>query len=180
MKITRLLTAVLVSLLVTTLPGIATALDDGIYIGASLGQASFEDKSIDDIDLSDDADAYKLFIGGRWGILGVEGAWVDFGKANSDSSGKSSELEVSGWSGFGMISLPIGPVDLFAKLGAILWDSDSVVGSNRFSDDGTDVAWGLGGAIRFGSISLRAEYEEFDVDAVDDLNMYSLGLAWTF
>lgn len=180
MKITRLSIAAFSALLVFVLPGTSMALDDGIYIGGSIGQASFDDKNIDDIDLSDDADAYKLFVGARWGILGLEGGWVDFGKGNAGTDSKSYQIEVSGWSGFGMISLPIGPVDLFAKLGAILWDSDSVVGDNRFSEDGTDVAWGLGGAFRFGSIALRAEYEQFDLDAVDDLNMYSLGLTYTF
>jgi hypothetical protein len=48
------------------------------------------------------------------------------------------------------------------------------------SDDGTDLAYGVGAQFRVWSLSLRAEYEVFDVDDVDDLNMISVGFTFTF
>ena len=54
------------------------------------------------------------------------------------------------------------------------------VGGFQQSDDGTDLAYGVGAQFRVWSLSLRAEYEKFDVDDVDDLNMVSVGFTFTF
>jgi hypothetical protein len=48
------------------------------------------------------------------------------------------------------------------------------------SDDGTDLAYGVGAQFRIWSLSLRAEYEIFDIDGADDVNMLSVGVTWTF
>jgi opacity protein-like surface antigen len=48
-------------------------------------------------------------------------------------------------------------------------------------DDGTDPAYGLGAAFRLtDAVSLRAEYELFDVGDLDDLNMWSAGVEFNF
>ena len=48
------------------------------------------------------------------------------------------------------------------------------------SDDGTDLAYGVGAQFRIWSISFRAEYEVFDLDDVEDANMLSIGATFTF
>ncbi len=180
MKNCRLLTAGFWSLVLAGFCGSALALDDGPYIGASMGQATFEQKNLDDLDLDDESSAWKIFGGARWGILGIEGGWVDFGNAEDLQGSRDVLVEVSGWSGFGLISLPVGPVDLFAKFGGLYWDSESQVGNNLRSEDDIDIAWGLGGALRLGSFAIRLEYEMFEIDTLDDLNMYSIGATYTF
>jgi hypothetical protein len=70
--------------------------------------------------------------------------------------------------------LPIGPVDLFAKVGLVSWDTDirarliptDVVDTD--SDSGTDAAYGIGVALRLGKVAIRAEGEQFRIaDATD-------------
>lgn len=158
----------------------AAALDEGFYLGASLGQASFEQKELDEIDIDDDSSAWKVFGGIRWGVLAIEGGYVDFGDVDDRDGPLSRGVEASGFDAFGVVSLPLGPVDLFGKVGGIYWDTDDVVNGRSNSDDGVDLAYGAGVAVRLGSASVRLEYEAFDIDALDDLNMYSVGVAWTF
>ena len=73
--------------------------------------------------------------------------------------------------------LPLGPVDLFARVGAIDWNAD-IDAPNldvRASDDGTDLTYGVGAQFRVWSLSLRAEYERFDISDADTVDMISLG-----
>ena len=73
------------------------------------------------------------------------------------------------------------PVDLLARVGAIDWDASiSSPGLGSFSDDGTDLTYGVGAQFRVWSLSLRAEYERFDISDADDVDMISLGVTWTF
>jgi opacity protein-like surface antigen len=48
------------------------------------------------------------------------------------------------------------------------------------SDDGTDLTYGGGVQFRVWSISLRAEYERYDVADADTVDMVSVGATWTF
>jgi hypothetical protein len=157
----------------------AMAADNGIYVGGSLGQANVE---IDEgpIDIDGDDTGFKVIAGIRpldW--LAVEANYVNFGEVEDDGL----ELDADGISAFAVGFLAVGPVDLFAKGGLVSWDSsvglDGVSGDLR-SDDGTDLAYGVGAQFRVWSLSLRAEYEVFDVDDVDDLNMISVGFTFTF
>ena len=64
------------------------------------------------------------------------------------------------------VSWRSGPVDLFARAGAIDWSADVTapgLGING-SDDGIDFTYGVGAQFRVWSLSLRAEYELFDID----------------
>src|SRR5690606_14743242 len=103
--------------------------------------------------------------------LAVEANYVNFGEAEDDGV----EIEADGISAFAVGFLAAGPVDLFAKGGLVSWDSTVGFEGFRSSDDGTDFAYGVGAQFRVWSLSLRAEYEVFDVDEVDDLNMISVG-----
>ncbi len=160
--------------------GSALAADNGIYIGGSVGKANLEIDNlagIDEADFEGDDTGYKFIVGIRpldW--FGVEASYVNFGEAEDTVLGFSLEAEGDGISAFGVGFLAVGPVDLFAKGGLISWDS-KVTG---FDEDGTDLAYGVGAQFRVWSISVRAEYEIFDVDDVDDLSMISIGATFTF
>jgi len=164
------------SLLLFGLP--AGAADNGIYLGGSVGLSSIQD---DGINYDADATGFKLIAGWRFlDWLSVEGNYVDFGTGDDRVLGERIEASVDGVSLSAVGFLPIGPVDLFARAGAINWNGDiksSTLG--RGSDDGTDLTYGVGAQFRVWSLSIRAEYEVFDIDNVD-LDMISLGVTWTF
>lgn len=171
-------------LALTLVAGTVQAADNGIYIGAGVGQANVD---IDDPDLDvrfdGDDTGYKLIVGIRpldW--LAIEASYVDFGTVDDTVQGVRLESDADGLSAFAVGLLPVGPVDVFAKVGLINWDV--TLKAPEFdasvSDDGTDLAYGVGVQFRVWSLGLRAEYEIFDIEDTDDVNMISLGLTWTF
>ena len=154
------------------------AADNGIYIGASLGDANVDiDQGIAQVDESDTG--FKIVAGIRpldW--FGIEASYVNFGEPKQN--GFSTKTD--GITGFGVFFVPVGPVDLFAKGGVISFDTNvkqKDIGT-FFRDDGTDFAYGVGVQFRLLSLSVRAEYEKFEVDNVDNANMLSLGVTYTF
>lgn len=156
----------------------AMAADNGLYVGGSLGQANAE---IDEgaIQVDGDDTGFKVIAGIRpldW--LAIEANYVNFGEAEENGL----ELDADGVSAFAVGFLAAGPVDLFAKGGLISWDGSVALngGGDIFREDGTDLAYGVGAQFRFLSLSVRAEYEVFDVDDVDELNMLSVGVTFTF
>lgn len=157
--------------------GAATAADNGIYIGGSIGQANVEVE--DDIaDFDSDDTGFKVIAGIRpLDFLGFELNYVDLGAPEEGGV----EVDATGIDAFAVGFLPLPLVDLFAKVGVVSWDSSvSVEGVEVVDDSGEDLAYGVGAQVRFGSIAVRAEYEIFDIDDTDDVNMLSLGLTWTF
>jgi hypothetical protein len=181
---------VLIAIAVAAVP--ATAADNGFYVGGSIGGSSLDvrdfDEELGDLDFSDGATAYKLFAGYRlMSYLAVEAGYIDFGEP-SDTLGDLGEIDVeigvTGWDAFALGILPIGPVDLFGKFGFISWDADIRAAIeelvDRDSDSGTDTAWGLGVALRLGSLAIRVEGEQFDVEGADDLYLFSAGVTFTF
>lgn len=162
------------------------AVDNGIYLGAGIGQGGVQfDDRIDGerIDFDADDTAYKLIAGWRFlDWLAVEANYVDLGSASDRIDGINIETDVSGFSLAALGFLPIGPADLFAKVGAINWDAEvSARGTNlRGSDDGTDLMYGAGVQFRVWSLSIRGEYEIFDVSNTDTVDMISVSVTWTF
>jgi OOP family OmpA-OmpF porin len=192
----------MVILVVAAIP--ASAIENGFYIGGSIGGSSLEVRDIDeelgDLRFSDgdtgwfsDGDTgYKLFAGFRFmNFLGVEAGYVDLGEPNdvvaeSEDEAVHVQIGLKGWDAFAVGFLPIGPVDLFAKVGVVSWDADIVsrlVPTDEVdadSDSGTDAAFGIGVGLRLGKVTLRAEGEQFDIADADDVYMFSVGATFTF
>jgi OOP family OmpA-OmpF porin len=164
----------------------ASAADNGIYLGASVGQSGVEfDDQFGGTSINYDADTtgYKLIGGWRFvDWFAVEANYVDLGNGSDKVLGEKIEVDVSGWTLSAVGFLPIGPVDLFARVGAVNWSADLEAPAIdlRSSDDGTDLTYGGGVQFRVWSISLRAEYERFDVADADTVDMISVGATWTF
>ena len=160
------------------LAGSANAADNGFYLGASVGRSNVD---IQDgpVRIDDDDTGFKLIAGFRpldW--LGVELNYVDFGEPENGTL----KAEGNAISAFAVGFLPLGPVDLYAKAGLVNSDTKVKVRGlgDAFKSDGTDPAYGVGVQFRLLSLSVRAEYEVFDVDGVDDLNLFSIGATYTF
>lgn len=167
------------------LAGAAHAAEPGFFIGASGGQ-SYVDDEIDNRNIDDDDTGWKTYLGYNflpW--LGVEAGYVDFGSYSSDEliegTHFGADIDVTGWDGFLVGYLPIGSVDLFAKVGAI--DLETEVNTKNFGTDSnsdTQLAYGVGLAWNIGNWALRAEAEGFDDNEVDDFYFVSAGVTYTF
>ena len=137
--------------------------DRGFYIGGGVGDATVEAAGFDESDT-----AYKVFGGYNIGFIplvdfAVEASYVDFG----------GPLDRTGVKAFGLAGLSFGPFGVFAKAGAISWDSNV--------DSGSDAAYGIGARFAIGSLAVRAEYEEYDVGGnLTDLSMMSVSAVFTF
>ena len=162
----------------------SNAVDNGIYLGASIGQSGIDidEAGFDGGDFSSDATGFKVIAGWRFlDWLSIEGNYVDLGSGDDTVDGDRLEVDASGLSLSAVGFLPIGPVDLFARVGAINWDADfEVEDFGKISDDGTDLTYGVGAQFRVWGLSVRAEYEQFDIEDVDTVDLISLGVTWTF
>lgn len=163
--------------------------DSGPYVGGSIGQSYVE---LDDgfgLSFDEDDSAWKVLAGYNFDIvivdLAVEAAYNDFGSPSADVGGFDLALDLSGFSGFGLVGLELGPIGVFAKAGLINWEGEPTVdGFAEDKESGTDPAYGIGARFSLFSAEIRAEYEVFDIDVADidssDLSMLSIGVVWTF
>lgn len=154
------------------------AADNGLYLGASLGDANIDiNQGLAQVD-SDDT-GFKFIAGLRpldW--FAVEASYVNFGEPEDGALAASTD----GISAFGVFFMPVGPIDLFVKGGLISFDNSVEVDGlgDIYREDGTDLAYGLGVQFRLLSLGVRAEYEKFEIDDTDDANMLSIGVTYTF
>ena len=168
---------------------LAANADSGFYIGGALGgatiEADFGDTGIPGFpeDIDEDDTAYKVFAGYKFDLpvldLGIEAGYVDFGAPEIDVLAEEVDLEPTGINLWGIAGIEAGPVDLFAKLGYISWDIEASVQGQSVSDDGSDLGYGVGLSFGLGSLSVRGEYEVYDVEDAD-VSMLSLGLVYQF
>ena len=151
----------------------AMATKAGFYIGGSVGGASteYEDSGIK---VDDDDTAWKLFAGYHFlQFFAVEASYRDLGEIG----GSNASVDLTAYDVSGLVGLPLGPVYLYGRFGALWWDAD-LNGFNRSSDDGAGYLGGIGASIDFFKIQLRAEAEY--LDAADGSIMYTVGGAWRF
>ncbi len=170
--------------------------DGDLYIGASVGSVALN-TDFDDFDDNIDSDdtGFSATLGVQFSeLLALEGGYSNFGTYSalfSTPLGTTSlNAELSGFDVFGVLRLPLGPLDVFGKAGVVFWDSEAeaVFASppglpNRLSsdNDGTDLAFGVGADIALGNqLSLRGEFEWFDIDETDEVSFISIGLLYRF
>lgn len=195
----RSLLAVLV-LAVGGAGGVAYAQDNtsGFYLGAGVGQFNVQIDDIDQTDeaierLDDDDAAWKAFVGYRFNpYIAVEGAYVDLGNPGSrtDASGSSGDFRVrlKGFAPYVIGTLPLGPIELFGKIGYYFYDVDLRVDIDDplapdidSSKSNEDLLYGVGiGATVLQHLNLRLEYERIDSDVIDDADAIWLSGAWRF
>jgi outer membrane protein OmpA-like peptidoglycan-associated protein len=179
----------------------ALAAEEGPFIGAGVGQstakASVNRLIGNKLDYDENSNAYKGYVGynfTRW--LGVEGGYVDLGDSDKKFvittpvlNGAKVKVSPGGWQGFGVVYLPIGPIDIFGKIGGIAASVDVKTSTGGFgqppqhdteSESRGMLAYGGGAAWNFGHWAIRAEYEAYDVSKLDDLYVVSGSLQYTF
>ena len=186
MKIVRKMA--LAALLVPALTVSTTfAAEPGFYLGASGGQTTV-DKKVDNlgnviangnnIKIDDDDSGWKAYLGYQYlPWLGFEAGYNDFGSFSQRNVGK---IDLKGWDAFLVGTLPIGAVDLFAKIGGIRLEEEFKTSGYKNSESDGKFAYGVGIAYNIGHWSLRAEAEGFDDNSIDDFYFLSAGVTYRF
>lgn len=173
------------------LPAPAAFAEGGFYVGGSVGSSALEvdifEPDLDAFTFDENDFAYKVYGGLIWDLplidLGVEGGFVDFGSPSFSRSGSTYTFDTDGWNIWGTAGVDLGPVGVYAKLGYIAWDVEGESVSDvvdSFQDDGSDLAYGLGAKFMLGSFEIRGEYEIYDIDGAERLDMLSAGVVWVF
>ncbi len=162
---------------------------DGLYIGVGVGDFSSavdEINSLDDvgIDFSDSDNAMKVFAGWRFNrFLAIQGDFVDFGDASGFvSTSARGTNDVQGIAPSIVGTLPLGPVELFARAGMMFYEIDlSLTGGRVVDESGEDWLWSAGIGIDVAErLNLRLEYEEIDIQELDEADALWLNVAWKF
>ena len=164
---------------------------EGLYIGGGIGDFS---SSIDDIDsltqindsidFTDGDNATKLFAGWAFNrYFAVQGDYVDFGdQSGAVSPSVSGTSNVKGFAPSIVGTLPIGPVELFGRIGMMFYNLDvNLNGGQLIDDSANDMVWSAGVGIDIKDrLNLRLEYEQIDIPQFDQANAVWLNAAWKF
>ena len=165
---------------------------EGFYLGGGIGDfSSSVDEinsfdSIDDagIDFSDGDNAMKVF--GGWNFnrfFAVQADYVDFGESSGAvTPSVSGTSDVQGIAPSIVGTIPIGPVELFGRLGMMFYEVDlNLTGGRVVDESGEDLVWGAGiGIDVLDRLNLRLEYEEIDIEQLDEADALWLTAAWKF
>jgi len=165
----------------------AMAADNGVYLGVGVSQAQVD---FDYANASVDGDdtKYKIIAGVRpldW--LAVEVNYVDFGSIDVPGSTPATrgEYRLKGFDAFVVGLLEVGLVDFYLKGGVVRFDRDLQINNVSTSipgedDTGYEPAYGGGIQAHLGSLSVRGEYERFEIGSNTKVGLISLGITWTF
>jgi len=170
--------------------------DEGFYIGGGVGQFNLK---LDDVDQTDEAieslddsdTAWKAFVGWRMNpYFSLELAYVDFGNPSdrfeTAGSGGDFSASLSGFEPSILGTIPLGPVELFGKVGYLFYDVDASVDLDNgpgfdSSSSESDFTYGGGvGMTFFGRLNARLEYQRIDSSVVDDADAFWFSGAWRF
>lgn len=177
------------SLAVLCCMGLSTAaLGDenrGLYLGAGLGDFSTEIDSISDVDIDfdEDSDAVRFFGGWRFNrFFAVQVDYYDFGDSTAAFELLEIESEATGIAPSLVGTLPLGPIELFARAGWLFYDLEvRSDGDQLFDDSGNDFVYGGGiGVTVLERLALRAEYEVVEINEVENAEAIWITAAWRF
>jgi len=172
--------------------------DEGFYLGGGVGQFDIEIDGADGIDealgrLDDNDTAWQAFIGWRLNpYFALQAAYVDYGGPEDDisTSGSSGNYraELAGFAPSIIGTMPLGPVELSAKLGYYFYDLDITADLDDptdldvdSTDSGEDVMYGVGVGMTFlERLHAKLEYEKIDIERADDSNAFWLTGQWRF
>ena len=167
-----------------------TLAESGFYLGSGVGVSSVQAdvaplEELDLLDFDETDLAWKVFAGYNLDVpfvdVAVEGGYVNLGAPSAEILDTNISLDTTGWNAFAVGAVDVGPIALFGKVGVVAWDVElSGEGISAGSDDGTDLAFGLGARFGLGPIQLRGEAEFFQIDVIDDSYLLTASLIWQF
>ena len=101
---------------------------EGFYLGVGLGDFStgiddIEDVDDADLDFDSDENARKLFAGWRFNrFVGVQVDFIDFERSTAATELLNISADAKGFAPSIVGTLPLGPVELFARAGVLWYD----------------------------------------------------------
>jgi len=188
---------VLVALSITCLPVEAREERTGAYFGLSWGQSKF-DTSTNTIDpsncgggipcgIDESSTMWKLFGGFRcvdW--IAFEADLRTFGDAEGTMTDRTFTIEGRALDFYLRGIAPVGPVDLFIKLGLSFVDGEySQVCADNCQSGKVDFAQsgfsgGLGIMGNIGGVGLRLEWEPYNISSFSRVDVFSIGVQYRF
>ena len=176
---------ILAALIVTGLHMGSLHAADGLYVGAGIGAASFRDDLESGVTFDEEDAAYKAFAGWRFDAvpvidLAVELAYTDFGNPSQVVNAQPFEIDLRGPSLAGLVILPLGPLDLYAKAGVLDWKLDRTSAGTTRASSGNDPFYGAGIGFYIWKLAFRVEYERFEIEDFDRVEMVSLHALFQF
>ena len=160
---------------------------DGLYLGAAIGDFSADldrPDDADDVELDfENQDANRIFAGWRFNqFVAFQLDWTDFGESNVAPGLLGIRAESDAWTPAVVGTLPLGPVELYAKAGMMYYNVEvNSNTSNLVDDSGNDPVYGVGiGFTAFERLNFRLEYERVDIEQFDDANALWLSANWRF
>lgn len=159
--------------------------NSGLYVGVGLGDFSNEIDSLDDVDIDFDADddASRIFAGWRFNrFFALQLDYSDLGETNQAINLLNVSADTTALAPSLVGTLPLGPVELFAKAGIAFYDLEiSLDNDVVFDESGNDVVYGAGvGFTLLDRLSLRLEYEVYDISEFADSEAVWLTAHWRF
>jgi hypothetical protein len=186
----RAVLAIFAASVLTAAPALAQDNDhEGLYLGVGLGDFSTGIDDINDVDeanldFDSDESAERLFAGWRFNrVVALQLDRVDF-KHSRDARNAlnvfSTHAESFAPSVVG--TLPLGPVELFARAGILWYDIEIERNNTALADNSSrDPVFGAGIGVTIAEhLNLRAEYEVVEIDGLDDPNAVWHAAAWRF
>jgi OOP family OmpA-OmpF porin len=166
----------------------------GFYIGGGAGQFSASIDDVDDIDETldgwdEDDTAYKFFAGYRLNrFLAFELDYINLGEpSGSVVPGLNVDASVDGFAPYVVGTLPLGQFfEVYGRLGYYFYDAtrgveDELDNRVEFDEESEDLVYGAGIGANIGEkFNIRAEYEKFDLQGLDDADALWLTAAWRF
>jgi outer membrane immunogenic protein len=150
--------------------------ETGFYVGGGVGQSSLEEESFDESD-----SAWKAFVGFKLGFIPIVKAAVEAGYRDlGNPAAAGSSVEIRGYDYAALVGIGLGPVELFGRVGQMQYDLTASGAPTLADADGSATVLGVGAAFKLFGIGLRGEYEQIDVDELDNVSMISLSLVFGF
>ncbi len=165
------------------------------YVGGAVGRSDWKVDCSGTTTCDKRDTGFKVYGGYMFlPYVGVEAAYVDFGKAHATFvdpvlGNVSGELKGSGFAAYAVGAFPIQDFVLYGKLGFATLKSklnatSSTQGTANESTNNSDFAYGLGAGYNIGkNFGVRAEWERYRVKFLDeknDVDLISIGAHYRF
>jgi len=159
------------------------ALAGGVYLGGGVGSAYIEDSSGNPSGATFDesSTAYRLFGGYRFDAIPLvklsgELGYRDLGNPSAGSQG----YELSGFDYSALAGIALGPVEVYARLGAVQYQLEKTSTGATTEFDGTAPLYGIGASFKLFGLGVRGEYEVMDVDELEKSDSVWVSIFYEF
>jgi OOP family OmpA-OmpF porin len=159
--------------------------EDGFYVGAGLGnyEAEIDDVDDADFDFDEDESALRLFAGWRFNqFISMQLDRYDFSEAATAPGLLNVTADTEGWAPSVIGTLPLGPIELYARAGILFYDVEIGINNETvFDDSGDDPVYAAGlGLTVVERLALRFEYEVIEISEFDDSEAVWVTVGWRF